>query len=87
MNVFRWIPISLLMLLISVGCGSNRVNQSPTPDQDPERYARALQEDERVRRANQEAEAMFFQAARFDLAEADSPPSPRSDHDFHHTSH
>lgn len=50
----------LISALFQPGCRPDGQNLSPTPAEDPARYARALRESEAVERANQAAEARFF---------------------------
>lgn len=53
-----------LVLAGAAGCGSAAVNRSPVATDDPPRFARALQQEERTARENREAEARFYRQAR-----------------------
>lgn len=58
----RW--LSLLALLLASGCRPEGINLSPTPEQDPARYARALADHRAAEEAAKAGEARFFRARR-----------------------
>jgi hypothetical protein len=55
------IPILVASVTVLGGCHQRSPNRSPTPEEDPDRHARAVIEDENMHRANQAAEAAFYQ--------------------------
>lgn len=66
MQARRLLPAILVTVGLTVisGCEPRSVNHSPSPDQDPERYARALEDDRRAIAEAKEAEARFFRNLR-----------------------
>ncbi|MEW4567618.1 hypothetical protein AB1L88_07085 [Tautonia sp. JC769] len=71
MNMPRCIPALAIVLSLGPGCESRVGSRSPTPDQDPARYARALQDEAEAQRENRENEARFHRGPLLELAEAD----------------
>lgn len=57
------IAIGIGLAVVS-GCEPKNVNRSPSPDDDPDRYARALEDERRVLVESREAEARFFRQIR-----------------------
>jgi hypothetical protein len=78
MNIFRSIPALAIVLCLAPGCEPRAGSRSPTPDQDPARYARALQDEAKAQRENRENEARFLRAPNLELADADSVPRTSS---------
>ncbi|WP_152049816.1 hypothetical protein [Tautonia marina] len=76
MNIFRCLPALAIVLSLGSGCEPRVGSRSPTPDQDPARYARALQDEARAQRENQQNEARFLRGPNLKLADADSAPTP-----------
>lgn len=74
--------IAVLAAVAILGCSGEPSPLSPTPDQDPERHARAGLEMEAASRRNREAEAQFYRnLAVSRVASAAAPVAPESDHD------
>ena len=81
----RWrIPALAIVLGLACGCEPRVGTRSPTPDQAPDRYARALQDEAEARRANQEGEARFMRSQRVELADAETAPAMPSPDEPHH---
>ena len=79
MTARRILPIVTVAIGLAPGCGPTAINRSPTPDQDPARYARAQREAEAVARENREAEARFYRQLRSTEPGEGGRPEPDAD--------